>query len=71
VDPELAAMAHELVGAIRADLTVDWTNRESAEAKIRTKIKRLLRKHRATVLAGPCPGRLAEAGGGRYRTWTV
>jgi type I restriction enzyme R subunit len=44
-DPELAAIAAELVKSIRADLSVDWADRESTEAKIRTKIKRLLRKH--------------------------
>ena len=44
-DPQLAAIASELVKSIRADLTVDWADRESSEAKIRTKIKRLLRKH--------------------------
>jgi hypothetical protein len=31
-DPELATLAHELVEAIRTALTVDWTDRESAEA---------------------------------------
>ena len=45
-DPALAAIAHELVVSIRSDLTVDWTNREATEAKVRTKIKRLLRRHR-------------------------
>jgi type I restriction enzyme, R subunit len=45
-DPDLAAIAHELVANIRSDLTVDWTNREATQAKVRTKIKRLLRRHR-------------------------
>jgi type I restriction enzyme R subunit len=45
VDPQIAEIASELVKNIRADLTVDWADRESTEAKIRTKIKRLLRKH--------------------------
>jgi type I restriction enzyme, R subunit len=44
-DPQLAKIAHELVASIRADLSVDWTRRESAEATIRRKIKRLLRQH--------------------------
>jgi type I restriction enzyme R subunit len=44
--PDLAAIAHELVVSIRSDLTVDWTNREATQAKVRTKIKRLLRRHR-------------------------
>jgi type I restriction enzyme, R subunit len=45
-DPELAAIAHELVASIRIDLTVDWADREATQAKVRTKIKRLLRRHR-------------------------
>jgi type I restriction enzyme, R subunit len=44
-DPQLAAIANELVKGIRADLSVDWADRESSEAAIRRKIKRLLRKH--------------------------
>lgn len=45
-DPELAKIAHELVEGIRTDLTVDWADREATEARIRAKIKRLLRKHK-------------------------
>jgi type I restriction enzyme R subunit len=45
-DPDLAAIAHELAESIRRDLTVDWTDREATQAKVRTKIKRLLRRHR-------------------------
>jgi type I restriction enzyme R subunit len=45
-DPQLAAIAHDLVEGIRGDLSVDWADRESTEAKIRAKIKRLLRKHK-------------------------
>src|SRR5262249_5207414 len=45
-DRALAGIAHELVKQIQRDLTVDWTRRSAAEAKIRAKIKRLLRKHR-------------------------
>jgi type I restriction enzyme R subunit len=44
-DPNLAAIAHDLVDGIRNDLTVDWADREATEAKVRAKIKRLLRKH--------------------------
>jgi type I restriction enzyme, R subunit len=44
-DPQIAGIAAELVKNIKDDLTVDWADRESTEAKIRTKIKRLLRKH--------------------------
>lgn len=56
-DPQLATIASELVRSIRADLTVDWADRESTEAKIRTKIKRLLRKH------GYEPPTMASGGG--------
>jgi type I restriction enzyme R subunit len=45
-DPNLAALAHQLAENIRKDLSVDWTDREATEAKIRTKIKRLLRRNR-------------------------
>jgi type I restriction enzyme R subunit len=56
-DAQLATIASELVKSIRADLTVDWADRESTEAKIRTKIKRLLRKH------GYEPPAMASGGG--------
>jgi len=57
-DPQLAAIAAELVNSIRADLTVDWADRQSSEAAIRRKIKRLLRRHeyRPVVTAGPSGG---------------
>ena len=53
-DTKLAAIARELVKAIRADLTVDWADRSSTEAAIRRKIRSLLRKHeyRSTALVG-------------------
>jgi type I restriction enzyme, R subunit len=44
-DPEIAAIAKDLVKNIRSDLTVDWADHESTEAAIRAKIKRLLRRH--------------------------
>ncbi|WP_051222922.1 type I restriction endonuclease subunit R [Conexibacter woesei] len=45
-DPALRDLAHELVESIRKDLSVDWMDREATEAKVRTKIKRLLRRNR-------------------------
>jgi type I restriction enzyme, R subunit len=48
-DPDLAALAHDLVESIRKDLSVDWTDREATEAKIRTKIKRLLRRNKSKL----------------------
>jgi type I restriction enzyme R subunit len=58
-DPKLAAIAAELVKSIRADLSVDWADRESSEAAIRRKIKHLLRKHKYRSVPAPTP-----AGGG-------
>jgi hypothetical protein len=66
-DPALAALAHELVESIRSDLSVDWTDREATEAKIRTKIKRLLRRNRDMLFElrplAPGNGGGTDAGG--------
>ena len=40
---------------IRTDLSVDWTDRAGTEAKVRTKIKRLLRRHRDQLPLMPVP----------------
>jgi type I restriction enzyme, R subunit len=55
-NPQLAAIAHDLVQNIRADLSVDWADRESSEAAIRVKIKRLLRKHNYKPSKQPAGG---------------
>ena len=44
-DKVLAAIAHDLVKAIRSSVTIDWTQRESVRAAMRSKVKRLLRLH--------------------------
>ncbi len=44
-DGVLAAIAHDLVTAIRDSVTIDWTQKESVRAAMRSKVKRLLRKH--------------------------
>jgi len=44
-DGVLAAIAHELVGAIRSSVTIDWTQKEAVRADMRRKVKRLLRRH--------------------------
>jgi type I restriction enzyme R subunit len=44
-DAILATIARDLVRAIRADVTVDWTVREQVQAKLRSKVKRLLARH--------------------------
>jgi type I restriction enzyme, R subunit len=41
----LRQIAHELVDIIRRNVTIDWTVKESARAKLRTLVKRLLRKY--------------------------
>ncbi len=43
----------DLVKAIKADLSVDWADRENTQAALRSKIRRLLRKreYRDAILA--------------------
>lgn len=42
---ELKVIAAELVTNVRNSVTIDWTLRESARAKIRVMVRRILRKH--------------------------
>ena len=63
-DPALAALAHELVENIRRDLSVDWTDRAATEAKVRTKIKRLLRRNRDNLPRLPATVTGGGGGGG-------
>jgi type I restriction enzyme R subunit len=42
---ELKVIAAELVTQVRKSVTIDWTLRESARAKIRVMVKRILNKH--------------------------
>jgi type I restriction enzyme R subunit len=44
-DDTLRSIARELVVAIRANVTIDWTLRENVRAHIRVLVKRILRKH--------------------------
>jgi type I restriction enzyme R subunit len=44
-DHALRAIARELVESMHRNVTIDWTLRESARAKLRTLVKRILRKH--------------------------
>lgn len=41
----LRTLARELVETVRRNATIDWTVRESARAKLRTMVRRLLRKY--------------------------
>lgn len=42
---ELKVIAAELVTSVRKSVTIDWTEREGARAKIKVMVKRILRKH--------------------------
>jgi len=44
-DATLRAIAQELVRTVRANVTIDWTLRESVRAQLRVVVKRILRKH--------------------------
>jgi type I restriction enzyme R subunit len=44
-DETLQQIARELIKAVRANVTIDWTVKESARAKLRVIIRRLLRKY--------------------------
>ncbi|MBU6257881.1 MAG: type I restriction endonuclease subunit R [Burkholderiales bacterium] len=45
-DETLKKIAHELTENLRANLTVDWSARESVQAKLRLMVKRILRKYK-------------------------
>ena len=44
-DEALKAIAQELVETVKRNATIDWNLRESARARMRVMVKRLLRKH--------------------------
>ena len=44
-DEKLAFIARELVREVRKNVTIDWTVRQSARARIRIVVKRILRRH--------------------------
>jgi len=44
-DETLRMIARELVQTVRWNVTIDWTVKESVKAKLRTTVKRLLRKY--------------------------
>ena len=45
-DETLKKIAHELAENLRKNLTVDWSARDSAQAKLRLMVKRILRKYK-------------------------
>lgn len=77
-DDKLRLIAHELLMGLRENVSVDWAHRDSARARMRVLVKRILRKYGyppdlqdtavQTVLqqADPPPpptGRMQPAGG--------
>ncbi len=44
-DVKLKVIAAELISQVKKSVTIDWTLRESARAKIRVMVKRILNKH--------------------------
>lgn len=44
-DKQLAVIALELVKSVRANVTIDWTVKQNARAKIRILVKRILRQY--------------------------
>jgi type I restriction enzyme, R subunit len=44
-DKTLKLMAHELVDMIRKNVSVDWTMRDSVQAKLRVMVRHLLKKY--------------------------
>jgi type I restriction enzyme R subunit len=44
-EPALRVIAHELVTSIKGNISVDWTQREAARARMRVLVKRILRKY--------------------------
>lgn len=44
-DKVLKKIAQELVETVHRNTTIDWTMREAVQAKLRTMVKRILRKH--------------------------
>ena len=44
-DAHLRVIAHELLMNVRENVTVDWAHRESARARLRVLVKRILRKY--------------------------
>ncbi|AJE22034.1 type I restriction endonuclease subunit R [Azotobacter chroococcum] len=45
-DETLAKIAHELTASLRANVTVDWSSRESVRARLRILVRRILRKYK-------------------------
>ena len=44
-DDKLKVIAHELLQGLRSNVSVDWAHRDSARARLRVLVKRVLRKY--------------------------
>ncbi|MDO8776126.1 MAG: DUF3387 domain-containing protein, partial [Burkholderiaceae bacterium] len=44
-DDKLKLIAHELLVSLRENVSVDWAHRDSARARMRVLVKRILRKY--------------------------
>jgi type I restriction enzyme R subunit len=44
-DEILRTIARELVKTVKGNVTIDWTVKEGVKAKLRTLVKRILRKY--------------------------
>lgn len=44
-DEKLRVIAHELLTSVRGNVSVDWAQRDSARARMRVLVKRILRKY--------------------------
>ena len=44
-DENLRIIATELLNALKTNVTVDWNHRDNARARMRTLVKKILRKH--------------------------
>ncbi len=44
-EPQLRVIAHELVESVKGNVTVDWMHRDTARARMRVLVKKILRKY--------------------------
>src|SRR5690606_13618495 len=44
-DEKLKIIARELVASVKANATIDWTLKQSVQAKLRVTVRRILRKY--------------------------
>jgi len=44
-DDNLKVIAHELLVSLKSNVSVDWAHRDSARARMRVLVKRILRKY--------------------------